>query len=120
MYAYKTDCSISQTSFHSGAKEGKGTHRKTLSGIRTTDPRSEYQQPTRYPTMFLVYIDRDWYQGIRTKRRLIKNEVKTKTGPAYWETTLARPRPPPAESGETSKVRLVEETPNRMLDPISH
>ena len=28
------------------------------------------------------------------------------------ETTRARPRPPPAESEETSKVRHVEQTPH--------
>ena len=35
------------------------------------------------------------------------------------ETTRTRPRPPPAESGETSKVRHIEHTPHRMVDLIS-
>ena len=35
------------------------------------------------------------------------------------ETMRARPRPPSAESGETSKVRHVEQTKHRMMDLIS-
>ena len=35
------------------------------------------------------------------------------------ETTRARPRPPPAESGKASKVRHDEQTAHRMVDLIS-
>ena len=35
------------------------------------------------------------------------------------ETTRARPRPPPAESGETSMVRHAEQTPHRTVNLIS-
>ena len=44
-----------------------------------------------------------------------KNEKSTRRR----ETTRVRPRPPPAESGDASKVRHEEQTSHRMMDLIS-
>ena len=68
------------------------------------------QRPTCYPSMFVVYIDRDWYLPIRTNRRLDNLTKKTKTDTTRCrETTRARPRPPPGrverdEQGEARRA----------------
>ena len=48
------------------------------------------------------------YVRIYVWEKMTKNENTARRR----ETTRARPRPPPAESEETSKVRHVEQTPH--------
>ena len=72
-----------RTHFYTGTTKGGMPHKKKHHpGFEPRTPRSEGQQPTCYPTLFLAYIDRDWYISIRTNRRLGKIDQKTKTAPA--------------------------------------
>ena len=111
-----------RTYFYPGTKkkEVKEAHTKKM---KSRHPRFEPRTPrstgtaTCDPTLFLVYIDGYWYVYIRTNWRLGYFEKKHST--RRRETTRARPRPPPAESGERSKVKHVERTPHRMVDLIS-
>ena len=64
------------------------------------------------------------YVGIYVRDRNTSFDLKRNQHPSLggrWETTRAKSRPPPAESGETSidTVRHVEQTPHRMVDFIS-
>ena len=58
--------------------------KKSPSEIRT-NPELEGQAPTCYPTLVLVYIDRDWYISIRTNRRLRYLDQKQKQHPLPGE-----------------------------------
>ena len=67
------------------AKQNKGNATRTKKhhpGFEPRTSRSERQQPTCYPTLSLVRIDRDWYVSICTNRRLGKFDLETKTAPA--------------------------------------
>ena len=120
LYAYKTDFSIAQTTrqsssyifLHWNKKKVKTAHKKKRHPRfepRTTWP--QIQRSTCYPTLFLVYIARDWYVSIRTNRGSGYFGKRNENSTRRRETTRAWLRPPPAESGETSKVRHVEQTP---------
>ena len=65
--------------------------------------------------MYLLYTYEKTYE-IGT---MILKKKKTKTARFRRETTRVRLRPPPAESGETSKVRRDQQTAHRIVDLIS-
>ena len=67
---------------------------------------------------FLTWDISDIFSSIRTNTHVRKFDEKTNSDPRR-ETTRARSRSPPAESGETSMVRHVDQTPHRMVDLIS-
>ena len=108
------------TTYRAPTKKSEiGTHKKERHP--TFEPltlRYHGQRPTCYPTMILICIHRDWYLPTSTNGRFDicrKNVNRTRCR----GTTRARPRPPPAESGVTSKVRHVEQTPHRMVGFVS-
>ena len=97
------------------AKKKKPNKTKLPSETRTPDPDLAGTE-TCYRTLFLVYIDRDWYLSILMRKgHFDKNENSTRRR----ETTRAWPRPSPTESWATGKPRPVEQTPYRMVDLIS-
>ena len=80
---------------------------------------STYLPPHHVSCLRSVYIDRHWYVPIRTNGRLGYFDQKTTAAPLAGNTTRARPRPPPAVSGETITVRHIEKTAQPMVDLIS-
>ena len=92
-------------------------HRPEVAGTKT--------YYTCWPTLVHLCVDADWYLYIRTNRRLKSEELqdvfckKNDNSKPRRETTRARRRPPPAESGEASKVRHGEHIAHRMVDLIS-
>ena len=71
------------------------------------------QRPSCYPSMFLVYIDRDWYVPICTNRRLdiLRKERKQNPLPRDYASTAeaARGR---VERDEQGEARRANTTPN--------
>ena len=65
-----------RTYFYTGTKKSSenGTHTKKHTKkafqVSKRGRRGRRQGSTRYPTLFLVYIARDWYVSVRTNRRL--------------------------------------------------
>ena len=72
----------------------------------------ESKLPSCHPLPYKTTCQNYMYLNVRTPKLdiLSKNEKSTHRR----ETTRARPRPPPAESGETSKVRHIKQTSHRM------
>ena len=125
---YKTDFSIAYTTPQSSSyipgmfiftllvtkymrqqKNVKMAHKKKPpSEVRTTNPDIRGFDLPATPLYSLNKQTIGMYLYVRTDDWdiLTRNE----TGTRRRETTRARPRPPPAESGQTSKVRQVEQT----------
>ena len=67
------------------------------------------QRPTCWPTLFLVYVDPDWYVPIRTNICLGYSVQKTRTAPVDGSTAEASPR---VGIGEQGEARRANNTPN--------
>ena len=127
LYAYKTDFSIAQTIIivqhvHTGKKihgankeKVKMTPKKTPSEIQTTDAEVAGTSTDLLPHFSSVVHTLRMVCPSTYQETLGNFDQKKKKNPS----PRTRPRPPPAESGETSKVRHVEQTPHRMVDFIS-
>ena len=63
--------------------------------------------------IYQVYYTYEWTLEIGSYFAIKNNYTKPRR-----ERTRARPRPPPADSGEVSKVRHDEQTAHRMVDFI--
>ena len=93
-----------------------GTSQKKQNNIRP-HALKECRLPPNHRLSYTITCQN--YLYLRTSRQfhfLTKENEKSTPG---RESTQARPRLTPAESGETSKVRHVEETPHRVVDLIS-
>ena len=72
--------------------------------------------PAEPPSFLHNYTQIDTYLYVRQNTRDQHNYfAKIENSTPHRETTLARPRPPPAESGEASNVRHDEQTAHRRV-----
>ena len=103
--------------------EKKTVHqeRKKRKAIRASNPRPHYLRDCK--VLFnhpFSYMSRIRLTCICTYEFTCEiSWPKNESSPPHRETTRARPRRSPVESGETSTVRHIEQTPHRMVDLIS-
>ena len=68
--------------FYTGKKKEKKKKKNSPPRFELRTPRAQRQRSTCYSALFLVYTGRDWYVYIRTNRRMVYFDKKTKTAPA--------------------------------------